>query len=651
MPSAPRSIVIHGHFYQPPREDPWLGEVEVERSAAPYHDWNERITQECYRAVVAARVLGEGHRITKITNLLAATSFDFGPTLLEWMEHEAPDTYAAILAADRLGREALGTGGAMAMPYHHAILPLCSRRDKVTEVRWGIADFRRRFGREPEGMWLPETAVDEETLDVLAAEGIRFTVLAPHQVETPPADGLPLAWRASGGRTLALFVYHGPLSHDIAFGPLLHNASVWHERLMAEAGAGVGLISMATDGETYGHHHRFGEMALAALLEGLVRDPRVRVENFGSFLARHPPRKPAAVVSPSSWSCSHGVERWRSDCGCRMDPNTHQRWRGPLRDALSWLADQLHERFEAEGGALLGDPWRARDEYENGQPAAPPSGGDPVRARELLEMERNCLRMFTSCGWFFNDIAGIETVQVLRYAARAIDLAGDPDGRLEAGLEERLAQAPGNEGADGRMVYQGLARPAVHPARRAAAGFRAIRELDPSAKPELKGYDVRATDGCVGVRDRRTGRDWCFLVAVERPSLAAMQLAVSESRDDRPATVTLDGIPERHRRLVTPALMRAVAGRWLTPAALDPLAGGAPAELFARALVTAVEMLERDESAAASARVLDLADLLSLLGRSIPFDAQTRFYRIWSAARPDRAAALATLAWRLGFGT
>jgi alpha-amylase/alpha-mannosidase (GH57 family) len=459
-----RSVVIHGHFYQPPREDPWLDEVETEASAAPFHDWNRRIERECYRAVVAARLYAPDGRIARIVNTLASISFNFGPTLLEWLEREAPATYAAVLAADRVSRERHdGHGNAIAMPYHHAILPLASRRDKRTEVRWGIADFRRRFGREPVGMWLPETAVDPETLDTLAAEGIRFTILAPHQVERAPASGLPGWYRTPGGRSIALFVYDGAISHGVAFGSLLKDAPAWAKQLLGaeRPGGGPRLVAVATDGETYGHHHRFGEVALAWLLRQLEQRRDVRVENFAAVLARHPPDHEVQLVAPTSWSCAHGVERWRADCGCRMAPErpTQQRWRAPLRGALDWLAGELHARFEREGAELFADPWAARDDYgavvsldgaSLGRFVAErlrraDDAAAAVRARELLELERNALRMFTSCGWFFDDIAGIESVQILRYAARAIELAGTDAPRLEAGVLERLAAAEANE--------------------------------------------------------------------------------------------------------------------------------------------------------------------------------------------------------------
>jgi len=402
-----RSIVIHGHFYQPPRDDPRTGTIPLEPNAAPYHDWNERIEQECY-----SRVAGS----------LASLSFDFGPTLLEWMERAAPDTYAAVLAADR------ASGNAVAMPYHHVILPLSPRRDKTTEVRWGIADFRRRFGREPEGMWLPETAVDHETLDVLAEEGIRFTILAPHQVERAPAGGLPGWYRTAGGRRIALFIYDGPLSHGVAFGSLVNDAAAWAHRLTSASGD---LVAIATDGETYGHHHRGGDVTLARVLETLSQRSDARVENYAAFLSRRPPEEEVHLVAPSSWSCPHGVERWRAECGCRAAPEraTQQRWRAPLRAALEWLSVEVRAKFEREGRAL---------------PTA---------------LERQLLRMFTSCGWFFDDIAGIESVIVLRSAARAIELAGPPlkieQARLEAGLLERLALAPSNDPAvgTGRELY------------------------------------------------------------------------------------------------------------------------------------------------------------------------------------------------------
>lgn len=487
-----QSVVVHGHFYQPPRANPWTGVVDREPSAAPFHDWNQRIESECYAPMAGARVLGADGSVAHRDNLYAAMSFDIGPTLFEWMERSAPATYAAILDADRISVARLGHGNAIAMPYHHTILPLASRRDKVTEVKWGIADFRRRFAREPEGMWLPETACDDQTLEVLAEAGILFTVLAPHQVEARNPSGLPLSFRAGKGRTIALCVYDGETSGGIAFGPLLTDGALLARRLAPGAGGAggasddneakdVALTAAVVDGETFGHHHHFGEMALARALRIVGEGNGVRIENFASFLARNPPTDDAILVSPSSWSCSHGVERWRSECGCRMTPGdgTSQAWRGSLRDALDWLARELHEIFAREGCELYSaDPWQVRDSYAEavGSTATaarafvagftrPPADHARVeRAAELLEIERGSLRMFTSCAWFFDDLARIETIQVLRYAAFAIELSGD-SARLEAGLLARIGEAMSNDPAEGngRDIWRTKVKPR-HPA-------------------------------------------------------------------------------------------------------------------------------------------------------------------------------------------
>ncbi|MBI1966901.1 MAG: DUF3536 domain-containing protein [Gemmatimonadetes bacterium] len=651
-----RSVVIHGHFYQPPREDPWLDEVEREPSAAPFHDWNQRIERECYRAVVAARVPGVGGRIGRIVNTLASISFDFGPTLLEWMEREAPETYAGVLAADRASRARHGGhGNAIAMPYHHPIFPLSSRRDKVTEVRWGLADFRRRYGREPTGMWLPETAVDDETLDVLAAAGVAFTILAPHQVDPVPAAGLPGRYRTSGGRTIALFVYDGAISHDVAFGPLLQDARAWAERLTAPGppGGAPRLVAVATDGETYGHHHRFGEMALAAVLQELARRDDVRVENFAAFLARHAPVEDVALVAPTSWSCVHGVERWRGNCGCKVAAQapTHQRWRAPLRAAVEWLASELHALFEREAVPLLGDPWAARDACNL------PASAD-VRARELLELERNALRMFTSCGWFFDDLGGIESRQVLRYAARAIDFAGGEAPRLEAGFLDRLAQATSNDPAvgTGRDLYERQIKPRISPVVRVAGGYTAARSLTPELDDAEGGggsrcYAVRADGDRITLTHRRTGRTTEFRVAVERPRLGRIAVVVRSPEDAAVTRLQPADFPERQQLAVATALRGALVARWLTA---DEITAAATAgidltQVTSRKLVGAVAALAHDDADSAITRVLDLADLLELLGLTVPFDVQTAFDRVRSAAAPGRARALEPVAVRLGF--
>lgn len=494
--SAPY-LCIHGHFYQPPRENPWLDRVEVQDSAAPFHDWNERITAECYAPVGAARILDGAGRIAAIVNLYSRISFNFGPTLLSWLERHAPETYAAILEADRESAARFGGhGSAMAQAYNHAILPLASRRDKLTQVRWGIADFEHRFGRRPEGMWLPETAADLETLEVLAEEGIRFTILAPHQARRVRRRGgpweevhdggidsrRPYLTHLPSGRSLALFFYHGPVARAVAFERLLSSGEAFLSRLLAVADPAAGesqMVHIATDGETYGHHHRFGEMALAWALNEAERRGLARLTNYGEFLDAHPPDWEVELAEHTSWSCAHGVERWRADCGCRLAAETSQAWRGPLREALEWLRDTADTLFEQEGGRLFRDPWAARDAavalHLDGAPGQverflarhcgrPLAAAETVRALQLLEMQRHAQLMFTSCGWFFDDIAGLEAVQVLRYAARAAQLAESLTGLpLAAEVETRLARARSNQSrfGDGRGVWRQLVQPHV----------------------------------------------------------------------------------------------------------------------------------------------------------------------------------------------
>jgi len=665
MTGPDRSAVIHGHFYQPPRDDPWLEAVDAQPSAAPFHDWNHRVTQECYRAVVAARISGRDGRIEDIVNTLDHISFNFGPTLLEWLEAHDQGTYEAILGADaRSARNHQGHGNAVAQAYHHSILPLASRREKETEVRWGIADFKNRFGRNPAGMWLPETAVDRETLEVLAQEGIAFTILAPHQVEDLPPGGLPGRYRTAGGKDLAIFFYDGALSHGIAFGSLLDDARSWaramtQDRVPEEPdldsgeGEALGeqrLVSVATDGETYGHHHRFGEMALARVLRHLENDPGVRVENFASFLARHSPEHDVTLVEPTSWSCVHGVERWRADCGCRLDStqDTQQGWRTGLRDAVEWLSARLHQVFEIEGGSLLGDPWRARDHYG-------PSGGElsgEIRALELLEMERQVLRMFTSCGWFFDDLAGLEPRQILRYAARALDLAGPGTEGLEEGFLARLDGALSNEAPprSGRTIYLEDAKPDI-PAPVRVAGGAALWDAIPGPRrvgegggppghPWIPGYQATSiAPRLYSVTHRRTGRSWDMEAQVLRPSLDQGAVSVREAGTRSPfLALELRDLPEPYAEGIRSRLVRVLPDPGA--ALMDALAAleGEPSD-------HGVESDLQDRVR----QVRDLADLHLLLGRPIPFDAQTRFFRIFQAAPPSLTPALAQLRKPLGF--
>ena len=495
-----RFVCIHGHFYQPPRENPWLEAVELQDSAYPYHDWNQRITAECYAANAAARILdGEG-RIERIVSTYERISFNFGPTLLAWLERHDAATYAAILAADLASRRRFsGHGSALAQGYNHMILPLASRADKITQVRWGIADFVHRFGRQPEGMWLPETAVDLETLEVLAEAGLRFTVLAPHQAARVRRLGerdwhdvgggrvdptMPYAVALPSGRRIAVFFYDGPISRAIAFERLLDRGENLVGRLRGAFRDGRGrveLVHIATDGETYGHHHRFGEMALAYALEVLERDGDVQLTNYGEFLERFPPDHEAEIAERTSWSCTHGVERWRADCGCNSGgrPGWNQAWRAPLRAAFDWLRDELAGPWAARAGELLRDPRAARDDYValvldrspasvdaflSRHAARPLAPAERIAALELLEAQRHLMLMYTSCGWFFDDVSGIETVQVISYAARAVQLAGRLSGDdLEARFLARLETVPGNrrEAPSARAIWDNEVRPTV----------------------------------------------------------------------------------------------------------------------------------------------------------------------------------------------
>jgi hypothetical protein len=662
--TTPRSIVIHGHFYQPPREDPWLDEVETEPSAAPFHDWNERIEQECYRAVGAARIPGPAGRIARIINLYEWISFNFGPTLLEWLEHAAPETYADIMAGDRASAARLGHGNAMAMPYHHAILPLSSRREKLTEVRWGIADFQRRFGRAPEGMWLPETAVDEESLDVLAQEGIRFTVLAPHQVNPVPPRGLPGLVRTVTGRTIAVLVYDGPISHDVAFGPLVRDAVAWSERLLAGPSNGLAhaLLSVATDGETYGHHHPFGEMALAGTLERLREAPGVTVENYASFLARHGVEHEVTLIAPSSWSCPHGVERWRSDCGCRMAPDqpTNQRWRTPLRDAIAWLTSACHEIYDSDAPRLLRDPEAALAGYGTvigaGAEAVRQYGGTVakgtvteeqlVRATELLEMERGALRTLTSCAWFFDDISGIEALQVLRYAAWAIGLAGPDALFLEEGFTRRLALAESNTRTlgNGRDIYLYRARAHLPPPVRIAAGLAAARAFVPevAASPA---WLLEGPDDSMVLTNRRTGRRYQMRAELEHNGLD-LRVTVRSSLLEAPVALGLGDLPDRQRVAIAAVLRGEALERLLSA----PARGEELRPVIRRALARRVRALTRDPADPARRDVIELLVILEQLGQAVPFEVQSVFYRVWQAGAAEDPGML-ELARRLGFAT
>jgi len=507
---ATRYLCIHCHCYQPPRENPWLESIELQDSAYPYHDWNERVTAECYATNTAARILDNQHRLASIVNNYQNISFNFGPTLLSWMQDKTPDTYSLILDADRLSTERFsGHGSAMAQCYNHMIMPLANSRDKHTQVRWGIADFRHRFGREPEGMWLPETAVDLETLSILADHGIRFTVLAPSQAEGTRPIG-ETAWQdVSGARidptraylcnlpsrkSISLFFYDGPVSQAVAFEGLLNNGEKFARRLIdgySAARTWPQLMHIATDGETYGHHHRFGEMALARALGHIESQPGIRLTNYAEFLDANPPVHEVRVVENTAWSCAHGIGRWSANCGCHTggQPGWNQEWRAPLRAALDWLRDTIAPLYEQSAASFLRFPWQARDDYigvildrspESRKRFLTRHAVRELNEREavdvwnLLELQRHAMLMYTSCGWFFSELSGIETMQVIQYAGRVVQLAEDVfDTHLETDFLYRLARARSNiaEKRDGAAIYQESVRPSIVTLARVAAHF------------------------------------------------------------------------------------------------------------------------------------------------------------------------------------
>lgn len=520
------NLCIHGHFYQPPREDPWLDDYLPEGSAAPKTHWNERICLESYAPLAWARRLdGEG-RITDIVNVYEWISFNFGPTLLRWMERERPDVYSRILAGDAASLERLGHGNAMAQVFHHAILPLATPLDRRVEVAWGRADFKARFGRDPEGMWLAEAAVDTASLEALAEAGIRFTVFAPRQAAAyrpleggdwiePGENGFPLhdpfQVNLPSGRSIAVFLYHGPLSQAVAFERLLEDGEQFFRRVSGESRPG--LLTLCTDGETYGHHFTFGEMGLAYLLER-ARENGPEPTNFAAHLAEHPPRLELRLHEPSSWSCVHGVERWRSDCGCTDGGHSgwNQAWRGPLRDALNAVKRVVDRHFFDAGSMLFADSERALLDY--GEVLARGVSADDYmqrhfrpglgkaetgRAWKLLSMEKQALASFASCAWFFDEISRIEGLNAMTNALRACDLlreTGGPD--PEQAMLRELGKARSNFARKGSGAD--VFRAEVRPRRETPSSLIAQALLSLWAEDSLPGEGGQAEWNRPGVR-------------------------------------------------------------------------------------------------------------------------------------------------------
>lgn len=513
MTTAPQKkyICIHGHFYQPPRENAWLETIESQPSAAPFHDWNERINSECYAPNAAARVLNDKQKITALSNNYGRISYNFGPTLLSWLEENDPGTYQSIILADVESRERFGGhGSAVAQVYNHLIMPLANARDRYTQIRWGIEDFQRRFGRRPEGMWLAETAVDTATLIDLSEQGILYTILAPRQAKAIRHLNNK-QWEAvhegnlntrrvyrcelPNGKSIDLFFYNGEVSKAVAFEGLLNDGRFLADRLMNafdHNSEETQLTHIATDGESYGHHHKKGEMAMAACLNHIEENPSFELTNYGQFREMFPATYACQIHDNSSWSCVHGVERWRSNCGCHTggEAGWNQHWRGPLRDALDFVRGKAIEVFEQKAAGLFTDPWAARDQFieiildrdparvrdflKGYHPAGQVTDAEETQMLRLLEMQRHAMLMYTSCGWFFNEVSGIETLQILQYALRALHLVQVLTGENhEPSFTQLLEATPSNVHPNAAVAYRDHVRPARQGLKRVAMHFAA----------------------------------------------------------------------------------------------------------------------------------------------------------------------------------
>jgi len=673
-----RAICFHGHFYQPQREDPWLGVIEPEPSAAPDRDWNARIARECYVPAAAARILDAAGRLRDLVNIYEWASFNVGPTLLAWLELHCPEVLRALQRADAASRARTGHGNAWAQPYGHPILPLSSPRDVRTQVIWGRRDFEHRFGRAAEGMWLPEMAVDLPALAALVEAGIGLTMLAPHQARrVRPLGAAEDAWVSvtpetldsrrlyrcalPGGRTIDILFRHAAISQEIGFGPLLRDGAALAARLRAALAGddAPALVTVAVDGETFGHHHRFGEMALAFALRALAQDPAVAVVNPAAFREAQPPAYEVEIIEGTSWSCPHGVERWRADCGCRVaGPGSwNQAWRAPLRQAIDWLRDELAVVYQTRAGEVLRDPWGARDRYvscvlEPGrtgpfigtEATGRLSPAETVQARRALELARHALLMQTSCGWFFNELTGVEPALILRHAARAIELAEGLGRRLEEGFVQRLEPARSNlpDHGSGADVYRRLVRGAAPTAARVAATGALLALIGQPAR--VPGYEIAFSAGPAGdrlvadarVAETSTGAAATVPVLAERPPGAAPWCRAGET------TFTLADLFGIQRERVLDAVGReaggaARAGRRAALAQvrplLDPLLAGTAPLPFELAVLMGYEEAEAIanalEARAASLRAL-VMQAQALRTRGVIFPAR------WLAGRIAR---------------
>ena len=495
-------LTIHGHFYQPPRENPWLEYLETQDSATPFHDWNARIDFECYTPNSVSRIVDNRNMILDIVNNYSYINFNFGPTLLSWLEKYSPLTYKRILEADKISMEEHeGHGNAIAQVYNHMIMPLANENDKQTQVKWGIRDFEIRFGRKPEGMWLAETAADDDSLRVLVENGIKYTILSPYQAlkirDFNSNDWQDVSWgnidparpyryyiKSHPEKYIDIFFYDGSISKSVAFDEILKDGQRFIKRLkegVSNSRNFPQIINIATDGESYGHHTKFGDMALAYIMRVMAKDEGFTIVNYAQYLAKHEPCMEVDIKQPSSWSCFHGVGRWKEDCGCSTGghPSWNQKWRKPLREALDYIRDELIVLYEREASKYMKNPWNARNNYidvvlnrdedvirnfqrENFFENL--SHEEIVKAMKLLEIQRQTMLMYTSCGWFFSDISGIETVQIMKYAARAMQLAKEFSSKdLEFEFLEILDKAKSNikECGSGKDIYNKYVVPSI----------------------------------------------------------------------------------------------------------------------------------------------------------------------------------------------
>ena len=581
-------LTIHGHFYQPPRENPWLEAIELQDSALPFHDWNERINKECYNPNSVSKIVDSRNRILDIVNNYEHISFNFGPTLLSWMEQFAPLTYERIIKADIESiAEHDGHGNAMAQVYNHIIMPLANENDKITQVKWGIKDFEYRFGRKPEGMWLAETAVDDDTLRVLEENGIKFTVLSPYQAlkirKEDDKDWTDVSWgnidparsyryyiKSAPGKFIDLFFYDGAISRSVAFDELLKDGNKFAKRLrdgVSDCRDYPQLIHIATDGESYGHHTKFGDMALAYVLQIKAKEEGFTITNYGEYLENCRSDYEVDIKQASSWSCFHGVGRWKEDCGCSTGghPGWNQKWRKPLRDALDYLRDELAKLFETEGPKYFNkNCWDVRNNYidvildrsslsvnkfhkENFLPDL--SDEDKVKAMELLEIQRQAQLMYTSCGWFFSEISGIETVQIMKYAARAMQLAAVFTKKdFETRFTEILSEAKSNitEYGTGRDIFNNFVKPSIVTTKQVASLW-AISSLyqDFEDEEDVYCYSITRNDyqkvqkgnsnfvvGHIELRSRITLQKSNLMFALMQYSGGDFHCAIKEYSDD-----------------------------------------------------------------------------------------------------------------------